>query len=215
MRENDIELFKCALIEGLSNRIDRQVAECTEDVVTSASHNRAMNKIVKGSCSFGIKKIIALLVAAALLLTGCAVVYRDEIRTFIEEVYESFMTLKYSEQGEENKIIEEVYELTYLPEGYELKDTITSNAILRSIFVNANETIILEQLPLDTASAYVDIEKGYKKIVEITNWEIYYRTSPERNYYFWNVGNYYLRIVCNFELPTEELQKIVGGAKIK
>ena len=215
MRENDIELFKCALIEGLSNRIDRQVAECTEDVVTSASHNRAMNKIVKGSSSFGIKKIIALLVAAALLLTGCAVVYRDEIRTFIEEVYESFMTLKYSEQGEENKIIEEVYELTYLPEGYELNDTFTCETMIRSIFVNENLIISFEQFPLDRAHSYIDIEKGYKKIVEITNWEIYYRYSSPYHYYFWNVGDYYLKLVCDLELPIEELQKIVDGAKIK
>ena len=58
-------------------------------------------------------------------------------------------------------------------------------------------------------------QNGYTKIVEITNWEIYYRNSSNYHYYFWNVDDYYLKLICNFELPTEELQKIVDGAKIK
>ncbi len=214
MDKSNEELFKLALIEGLSNRIDRQIADCTEDVVTSASHNRAMSKIVKGS-SLCIKKIIAILVAAVLLLTGCAVVYRQEIRSFIEEIYESFMTLKYSEGGDENKDIEDVYELTYLPEGYELKDSFFGEAMIRSLYVGEYNTITLEQFSLDKGHSYLDIENGYTKIVEITNWEIYYKSSPKIYYYFWNVGDYYLKIGSDFELPIEELQKIVGGAKIK
>ncbi len=99
MSDNNIALFKLALTEGLSNRIDRQISDCTEEIVASPAHSRAMNRIVgclaqrKLPTSPKLKKIIAILVAAVLLLTGCAVVYRQEIRSFIEEIYESFMTL--------------------------------------------------------------------------------------------------------------------------
>ena len=113
MSENNIALFKLALIEGLSNRIDRQIADCTESIEPSPAHDRAMNKIItaakkKALYFTRLRRAVAILVAAALLLTGCAVVYRDEIREFIEEIYDSFLKANYSDGIEETEEIEDV-----------------------------------------------------------------------------------------------------------
>ena len=43
MTESDKELFKRALTEGISNRIDRQIAECTEPVIARAPHGYEKN----------------------------------------------------------------------------------------------------------------------------------------------------------------------------
>jgi hypothetical protein len=45
MTEENKELFKRAIIEGLSNKIDERIAECKEEIVPSKKHKIAMNRI--------------------------------------------------------------------------------------------------------------------------------------------------------------------------
>ena len=90
------ELFKKALVEGINRRIDRELAECEEEVVFSRRHLRAMRKIIKGKSPAKPinSKVVAILVAAAvLLLAGCAIIYRNEIRDFITDVKEYFVEI--------------------------------------------------------------------------------------------------------------------------
>ena len=86
------ELFKQALVEGVSRRIDREIAACDEEVNYSPRHIKNMERIVKGKTPQKPinKKMVAILVAAAvLLLAGCAIIYRDQIRDFITNVKEN------------------------------------------------------------------------------------------------------------------------------
>ena len=125
MDKSNLELFKQAISEGLSEKFDSVVDNCTEEIVCSDQHKLAMRTIIYGkgdtkqSLSPKMKRIIAIIVAAALLLTSCAVIFRNEIREVFEEF---FVKLTYSGDGMGSDTIEEVYELTYLPEGYYLID---------------------------------------------------------------------------------------------
>ena len=222
MSDDNIALFKLALTEGLSNRIDRQISDCTEEIVASPAHSRAMNRIVgclpkrKLPTSPKLKKIIAILIAAALLLTGCAVAYRNEIRDFFEEIYESFVKINYSDGDDQGAQIEDVYELTYIPEGYYLEKTSEFPLKTTYRYSNANnDTILFEQRVLDTALFFADIENGYTKIVDISIYDVYYKKTKQQTYYMWNDGKFSLVLISKTALSDEELKLIIEGIKTK
>ncbi|MBQ8859596.1 MAG: DUF4367 domain-containing protein, partial [Clostridia bacterium] len=192
MTEENKRLFKLAIAEGFSNRIDKRIAECTEEIVITAAHRRAMRRIINGTMEKrGLtprkKAIIAILVAVALLLTSCAVIYRKEIAQFIEEIYESFMTLETADAGDEETQIEDVYELTYVPEGYSLKERYEYKTLTRTVFANGEDAIAFEQQ--SQRVNYLDSENVHTKIAEAGNLDIYYRQSLEYHNYLWNNGD--------------------------
>ena len=124
MDENDLKLFKQALSEGVSNRFDKMAADCTEEIVCSDKHNLAMRTIVYGKADTKrvwtpkIKRIIAILIAAALLLTSCGIIFRNEIREVFKDL---FVSLTYEGDEESQQTIKDVYTLSYVPEGYTLE----------------------------------------------------------------------------------------------
>lgn len=215
MTESDKELFKRALTEGISNRIDRQIAECTEPVTPSPAHLAAMRKIIKSSSkAITMRRLIAILVAAAMLLTGCAIVYRNEIRDFIEEIYESFVKVNFSDTDDTGKRIEDIYELTYIPEGYELEFSLQEPIGVRYTYVNSNgNRIVFLQELLDTTSFYADIENGYTQIVGISLYDVYCKDTKEHFYYMWNDGKYMFRLTIEAQISTAELKSIIEGIK--
>jgi alkylhydroperoxidase/carboxymuconolactone decarboxylase family protein YurZ len=99
MNKTNLELFKQALDEAVSNQFDKLAAQCDEEIICSEKHKLAMRAIVYGktetaqTLSPKMKRLIAILVAAALLLTGCAIIFRNEIREVFEEF---FVKLTYS-----------------------------------------------------------------------------------------------------------------------
>lgn len=222
MDKTNLELFKQALSEGLDNHFQSEIDNCSENIVCSRKHKIAMKAIIKG-CDTNRKvwaprtrKIVAILVAAALLLVSCAIIYRNEIRDFIEEIYESFAIVTYSEGENEETTLEEIYELTYIPEGYWLENSNVSSLIVKYSFKNSSGDIIsFEQFALDNISSYVDIENGYTLIVNVNNCDIYYKETKEHKCYYWNDGKYAMSLISNVELSTDELQCIIYGIKIK
>ena len=188
-------------------------AECTEEIVCSDKHNLAMKTIIYGKAatkrhlSPKAKRLIAILVAAALLLTSCGIIFRNEIREIFEEF---FVLLSYD--GDEADIIDEVYELGYLPEGYSLKDEKIRPVRVQYDFQNENgDYIWFEQKLLDGTDFVVDNESGYAEINNIEDYEIYYRYTDGRHVYVWNDGKYSMFIRSNLELPTSEIVLIIEG----
>lgn len=220
--KSNVELFKQALSQGLSDKFDSVANECTGEIVCSKQHNLAMRTIIYGKTSTKrtwtpkTKRVVAILIAAALLLTSCAIIYRNEIREFIEEIYESFIMVNYSNGEKEKTDINETYELTYLPESYKLENSVISAIKIKYIFSsNENKTLTFEQRVLDNVAFFLDIENGYNRIVDIKNCDVYYKQTAEHNCYLWNDGQYSLRLISESELSVEELQKIINGANIK
>jgi len=212
------ELFKQALIEGVNRRIDRELASCEEEVVFSRKHIKAMSRIVKGKTPIKPinKKMIAILVAAAILLASCAIIYRDEIRDFITDVKEFFVKVTFDEGESESRNIKDVYELTYVPEGYELDSQSTMQMVVQYIYKNeAGYKIKFVQQPVDYFNFYVDSENDYDKFINKNGDEIYYRYTNGTYYYIWNDGKYALHIYSTEYLSEVMLQLILNGIQIK
>ena len=222
MDKSNLDLFKQAINEGLSNKFDN-ISNCyTEEIVCSKQHNIAMRTIVYGKTdnkrawSPKMKRIVAILVAAALLLTSCGIIFRNEIRDVIEDISEFFTKLTYSNDGADGEVIEEVYELTYVPEGYYLEDSIISPTMTKYIFSDASSSkLFFEQKTLNNSRFLVDIENGYSLTIKINNYNIYYKNLSNYHFYLWNDGKYSMTISLYKTISTEELRLIINGIKEK
>lgn len=219
MDKSNLELFKKAISEGLNKKIDSMANEYTEEIVCSEKHNLAMRAIIYGKndskrvWSPKMKRIIAILIAAALLLTSCGIFFRNEIREIFEEF---FVKITYSGDETGTDTIEEVYKLGYLPEGYYLNNEVIRSLCVQYEFVNENGDFIwFEQKLLDNTDFYADSESGYSHIKDIDDYEVYYKNVDKKHVYIWNDGNYSIFIRSSLELPTSEIIKILKEITIK
>lgn len=219
MDKSNLELFKQALSEGLSNKFDSIANSYTDEIVYSERHKLAMRAIVYGKTDTKrvwtpkMKRIIALLVAAALILTSCAIIYRHEIREVIEKF---FVSLTYSDEHNDGNEIEEVYELTYMPEGYYLENSIISPTMIRYEFSDSNgNKLRFDQCTLDGTNFVIDIESGYNRIVDIQKYEIYYRYTDDNHHYIWNDGKYSMKLKSSEKLSNADIEAILDGIIIK
>ena len=213
------ELFKQALVEGVNRRLDREIANCDEPIVFSRRHIKNMARIVQGK---SIKKplnrkMIAILVAAAvLLLAGCAIIYRNEIREFVTYVREYFVKITFDEGDNNSQTIDEVYELTYVPDGYTFKQENNTRTRVEYLFTDINDNYIrFIQLPIDASSFSVDIEHGDYDVINLGEYEIYYRQINTGYYYVWNDGKYALKINSTELLSDQLLILIIEGIVVK
>ena len=219
MDKSNLELFQQAINEGLSNKFDKMAAECTEEIVYSERHKLAMRTIIYGKTDTKrvllpkMKRIIAILVAAAILLTSCGIIFRNEIREIFKDF---FVSLTYESDAESNKVIDKVYMLSYLPEGYVLEKEDISNTVIRYQWINnSSETIYFEQRPLTQSNLFIDTESGYSQIKEIEEYDVYYRFTNRYHHYIWNIENYSMTIKSKTPLPNEEIVLIIDGITIK
>ena len=219
MDKSDLELFKQALNEAVSNKFDKMADECTEKIVYSERHKLAMRTIIYGKTdnkrvlSPKMRRIIAILVAAALLLTSCGIIFRNEIREIFEEF---FVSLTYEGDDESPLIIKEVYSLSYVPEGYELeKETVTTICVQYKFENNVKETICFEQRTLTLSNFVVDSESEYSKITEIEHYEIYHRITGKLYCYIWNDGKYSLTLNSSTKLSNEDIILMLDGLATK
>ena len=222
MEKSNLELFKQALNEAWDNKIRREVESCTEEIVTSERHKATMQAILDGTYDKSAKwkltraKVIAILVAAALLLASCAVIYRNEIRDLVENIFEDFCKATYSdEEDTDGKTIEDVYELSYVPEGYVLEESEITPIYVKYTFINANNIFSFEQRVLDYSSFAFDIENGYNLLFNSNGFDVYYKNTSEYHFYLWNDGEYSLLITSNNKLSNEETQTVINNLTIK
>jgi len=161
----------------------------------------------------GSKDAIAILIAVALLLTSCGIIFRNEIREVFEEF---FVKLTYDVDDESAESIKDVYCLGYVPEGYALKRESATDVYIKYKFENQNgDFISFEQRAITSSDFYIDIEQGYSQINEIENYYIYYRLANGYHCYVWNCEDYNIKMKCSLQLSNDEIVKIIEGLTIK
>ena len=219
MEKTNMEIFQQALEDAVSCQFDDLVAACDEEIVFSERHLLAMHAIVYGKAdtgrtrSLGMKRVIAILIAAALLLTGCGIVFRHEIREVFEDL---FVKLSYDSAEDTDKTVKKVYVLGYVPEGYVLEKEVITSVYVRYEYLGKNdETLCFEQHALAFSSYYVDSESGYSRVEEIEEYEVYYRFTGTNHIYVWYIENCSMEIKSSVQLSNEVLVQIVDKIKIK
>ena len=219
MDKSNLELFKQALNEAVSNKFDKMADECTEEIVCSERHKLAMRTIIYGKADTSrawsprVKRIIAILVAAALILTSCGIIFRNQIREIFEEFY---VKLTYEGNEESNKNIDEVYVLGYVPEGYVLENEFLSTTYVKYKFMTSEgDVLYFEQRALTNSEYYIDSESGYSKNEEIEEFDVYYRFTGKNHLYVFNNGKYSLNIKSSTKLSNEDIILMLDGLATK
>lgn len=221
------EALKKALVEVLSEKYDEELAKCRkEDAYCSDEHYRKMSEILgfnvcreKKVMRLTKKTLIAILIAAALLLLGCgAVIYRYELKGLIQKICRRDIELYYDENevSEGKETIEEIYELTYIPEGYTLVREFSNDFLVRYEWISSTgEDLLFEQSPLKTSKLSIDSEHGEMNIIEIEDCEIYCRTIDSKYCYIWHDELYIMIMDFDVQIEDAELIKIINGIEIR
>ena len=212
------KLFAQAVAEGLVKKYDVQIVAIDGPVVCSKRHDKRMQRILDGQDPTNhrnIKRTIgAILLAAALLLTGCTVyAYRNEIRDFFVMVYDSFVKVTFDSEQQENKeSIEVVYHLSYVMDSYELvHEESTSIDIIYEYRNSSGGTLTFEQYLIDGTSFIMDSEHGDAELREIDDYRFYYKFTSQRHYYIWNDGEYAMTLTSNTVLSDDALINLLNG----
>lgn len=212
MDKSNLELFREALLEAMSSKANE--ADLTEKIEPSDRHKVAMQAILDGAylrkSAWHLKMLrIAAIIAAALLLAGCA--YRNEIRDFIEEICDEYIEITYSDKVVNGRIMEEAYKLTYVPEGYVLKEIKEDPIHIRYEYRNGNNSYIrFIQGVIDGYSHAFDNDVN-TEIITIENVRVYHFGSAQCHYYMWNDGKYAYDLSADVPLSIEELSLIING----
>ncbi len=216
----DRELFAQALKDALAKRYNDELAFCHESSRCSDEHYKKMSEILgftvsppPKELSFRKKMIIAML-AAALLLAGCtAVIFGNEIKTMLEQVFDTFIIATYDgERVAEDAIIEEYYVPTYIPEGYRLVEKYVCLMGTKYKYVNdLNDVLVYEQRLVCGTGYRFNNELGTTLLFNFKGKEIYHRLSSEYHNYIWNDGGYVFKLTLNKRLSDSELKEIIKG----
>lgn len=225
MASGEMLLFQKALWEASANVYERELAECEQNAKCSRRHYSKMRKILGVAMlpatthAAKIKRrIVAALIAAALLLTGCATyAHREEIKELIEIIFEDYVEVKYRNDDDPavEATISVYYTLGYVPEGYELTKTYERSSKTRYEWGNPNGAyIVLEQCHVDSTLFGMDNEAEDWKVVQIGNHKMQHRVS-DVYYYLWNDGVYAYLLTTSVLWEEQELLRIIDNLQVK
>ena len=218
------ELFKQAVSEGLTLRINQDTA-CAENIICRDGYYRKVSEIFGFEVTRPNPKrkmlrrtALAALIAAALLLAGCAaVVYKEQIRDFFVEIHDTYIKGDFiKDENANNQIIEEYYTLTYVPEGYELVEEHSNAFFAQSVWKNDKEkSIIFDQSPINSGKYSIDGEHGSTNILNYDQYTVYCRIIDETCLYIWNNEKYAFSLYSDAEIKEEEFIRIIEGISMK
>lgn len=217
MLKNDAKLFGEAIFEGLSNKFERELADNAESALCSETHEASILETIATAKAIeqriSKKRLIAILVAAALLLfVGCtALVYRNQIGSFVEHIYEEYVNVELPDDGDDPITeIEHVYVLSYIPKEYTLVQKIIDNVGVRYIYTNeSGEKIIFDQSLMSNSFIGIDNEGEDAEVFEYKNNEIYFRNTERNTHYIWIKDGNIFSLDCLKTLNREEVLKII------
>ncbi len=230
MRTSNVKNGRELFVQAINKSIDMHVSNELNNTIASGkcskNHKRIVKNILFGTGekslperkSLSRRTIAAILVAAILLLTGCAavVIYHNEIAGFFETVFDNHTVVTSSENDGYPTTIEEVYEFTYIPEGYELTDKSEGLTIVIHIFKSIYGDILkIKQTPAKSNHLLLDNENGKNELVLIGEAKVYYQSNDEWHKYIFEHNKYWFTLETSEKITITELEKIYLGIKIK
>ena len=163
------------------------------------------------------RTFVAILIAAALLLAGCtAYVYRNAIKDFFEEVYDTHIKVSYSREQTDNELyIKEFYSLSYVPEGYQLVREVKNGVCVQYIWESqTGNTLVFEQKLIKESGYFIDSDVENMLCTEYNGISVYLRSNNNVWLYLWNDGKYGMYFYSEQKFSDDELGKIIDGIVI-
>lgn len=217
MNHNSAVLLKRAIIEGVNERYDIELAQSKVNVASSQAHYQKMSEILgfdarKSQKQHNHKIIAAAIILAATLAIGSLTVYayREQIRELFIRVYEEYIVLEFKGEQVQGGVSEH-YRVGYVPEGYTLTKEERSGMHTKYEWTNGEgETLTFSQRSLNTEFRY-DAAYGSYTTVEHNGLQIWCKQGRDMMSYMWNDGKYAMSVIDRTMLPMDEIFKIIDS----
>ena len=216
-KKEALALFRYALDKADEQLEAEMVARTGEIIITREQHETGVNRIMEAFRRYKAMKVkrrivIVLLAAVLIVLTSCTIyVNRDRIAAFVENFYDTYVKVSYDQTREEApKEILEVYMPSYIPEGYELIESHSNAARVRTQWENGeNGKITFDQALLTDGLMDWDNEKTEPKILIINDISVYCAQYNNAAFYMWNDGNYSYKLMVTEDFVAEEIERLI------
>lgn len=109
--------------------------------------------------------------------------------------------------------IEEIYEPTWIPEGFKVIEIEELKAVREVKYVYNNDHFMICQLTKPTFIGYADSQKYYAENIDVNGCTATYWKSEGINKIFWDNGQYIISI--SGTITKEELIKLAKSTKLK
>lgn len=217
MSQEQATLLKRALIQGVSERYNAELAESKKSVACSQAHLLKMSEILgfdvqKAQRARRRKRVAAAIILAAALAIGSltAYGYREQIRDFFIQIYEEYIVLVFPGE-QQTEVLTEHYKVGYVPDGYTLANEEYGPMRTHYEWRSENGQLISFSQLLLSAEFRYHFEQENATTIEHEDLEIYCVQFENATSYTWNDGKYAMDILDYSELPVEEILKIIDS----
>lgn len=220
MYEEERRLFARAIIEATDRHLDMALRDLPVATSFRRTHVRRMRHIVR----YGTlpqthtlsKRAWALIIAAALLLTGCAVLAREEIAGFFVTIMETRNEMDSSLNKTANcpTSIEEEKIPQMLPEGFEIFMRESHETFLSVTWVHSSGAMLIySQYTQDSFNMGTDNEYSQFDELQLCGHTVLYATQNGVNNRYWWTEDYVYYIFSSEPLEQKELEEIIQSVR--
>ena len=208
------------------NREFESIPKSEGNQIYSVKFLKKMNKLLKDERKFyfrmvnsAVKRVAVVIIT--MLVIGCATLsigaVRRAVAGFFTDIYESFTRLTVADDQYDNlkTIIEEVYTLGEVPEGYVL--AYESRGIGSNVYqwYNNGEQIELFQMAAAVGSSTIDAEDNPYQELYVGDFEGLYLVDENYRWIAWVYDGYLFEITCPLSITESELINMAKSIKIQ
>lgn len=224
---NDYSILSKAISEVFESQLDEFMnsVDCDCEVEFSEKFERKMSKLIKRRnkpyfkliCTGGRRAaciIIAIIILSVSSLSVRAV--REAVHDFIMSIFGNHTTVSVNIDSEREypTTIEEEYEISNLPDGFELADYNRDDKTLFAYYFNGDQYIFFEQFVHDRYSVNYDNEHSELEYYTDESGQEYLIINTSHNYCIsWDNGDYIFKIKSN--INKNDIISLCKSTKLK
>ena len=218
------DITKSRLVDALleAEGVELENTKCVSVPSSAFSHRiqRIAEHPEKYTKKCRAKKIVIILIAAAIILTGCTAIkpVRTAIANFIITVFEKYTSVGKSTDANAKDRITEFYSPVFIPEGYEIVqkniDRLNDGKAVEYYieYINGDKNIVFSQVTPKTTMA-LNTENTELKTVSIGDIECMNIMNMGRSDFIWEQNGYRFLLSVPDEIDLETAKKIIESVE--
>lgn len=152
-----------------------------------------------------LRMLVAVIVTAIIAVSATALTvsaFREAIIGFIMDVYETFTNVRAETDEEEPETLEEIYEVTWVPEGFELMEDELAGYCHFMLYQDGENFIFFKQFSLSDYISNYDTENAEIQEVKIGSIDGLWITGEDIMILVWRSDDY------AYEIFVEHIQRV-------
>lgn len=214
-------ILKNAFSDSFNRELDAYEAAATEltNMTPSKEHHKIAQKVYKKKMrrNIGYATILQRTAASILIVFSiwnavmlCSPSVQAAVVDTIVEFFDKYVSFDFS--SKDDNVVVGTHTVGYIPNGYKLIDTITTEGYEKYIFSNGNDNIFLRIMSTGISEVGVDSENRTMRPVEIKDYVAYallHNDSDESTVVIWGDENCSFTLTANLSLS--QLIKIANS----